>query len=59
MITKYKVDFEYREPRWGEILIELDPTLDKSDKEEIAAREIRDVYGDDVQDIEITEVKEI
>lgn len=57
-MTMHAVDFEYNEPGVGSIEMDLDPSLDKNELEEIALLEVREVHPDLVE-VGITTIREI
>lgn len=54
----HEVEFSYSTPEWSSIEIDLDPALDAEEKEDVAFREVEEVYPD-AQDINITSIREI
>lgn len=57
-MSLHQIDFEYKLPEWGTMVIEMDPVLDQAEKEEIALAEIKENY-DDIVDIQVTKVIEV
>lgn len=57
-MSQHRVTFEYAEPRWGTLEMDMDPDWDLEEKEAIAFAEIREVY-DDIIDIDIKEIVEL
>jgi hypothetical protein len=57
-MTLHRVEYSYHLPEWGSMEIDMDPAIDLSEKEALALAEIKEVY-DDIENIEISEVKEI
>jgi hypothetical protein len=57
-MTKHTVEYSYSLPEWASIEVDLDPLMDKADKEAIAEELIRETF-DDIDDIEITKITEI
>lgn len=55
-MTMHRVEFNYLEPRWGDIELDLDPTLTQAEKEQAVIQEIKDIYGDTAIDIEIESI---
>ena len=54
-MAKYSIDFEYKEPHWGNVEL----SADDADQAEFLARNHVLDMGDDISDILITEVKQI
>ncbi len=55
-MTKHHIEFDYKLPEWGTLEMDIEESLDLSEKEAIALAEIKEVY-DDIEDINITLVK--
>lgn len=53
-MSLHKFEYEFNRPEWGQIELDVDDDLDQVEKEDIAIREIKEVEGDDVRDINIT-----
>ena len=54
-MAKYSIDFEYKEPHWGNVEIDAN---DADQAEFLARNHVMDLY-DDISDVLITEVKHI
>lgn len=57
-MAKHIVDYSYDIPEYGSELIDIDPDLDMTDKEDIAYSELRDIYPD-VKNISVDSIKEL
>lgn len=57
-MSMHLVDFEYDLPEYGQMEIDFDAAMDQTEKEEIALREINEVYPE-ISNINIKGIKEI
>jgi hypothetical protein len=57
-MTLHQIEFEYVLPEWGTLEMNIDETLETTEKESIAIREIKEVYPD-IEDIKIISMKVI
>jgi hypothetical protein len=57
-MSMHRVEFDYYLPEGGYMELDLDPNLDREEKESKAILEIKDSFPD-AFDIEITEIEEI
>jgi hypothetical protein len=55
-MAKHVVDYSYNLPEWGSELIDIDPDLNITEKEDIALAEIKDIYPE-LKDVSIDSVK--
>jgi hypothetical protein len=58
-MTMHRAEFNYLEPRWGDIEMDLDEDLSKEDKEQAILKEIKDIYGETAVDVEIETLERI
>ena len=54
-MKQYEVDFSFRMPEWGSVILEA---VDKDEAEEFALEHVREAYPD-ATNIDIDDVKEI
>lgn len=57
-MTLHTIEYSYYLPEWATIEMDMDPALDRSEKEILAIAEIKEIF-DDIENIEITKVTEI